>query len=226
MSLRGKVLPFTNLNNGVNQFGTGVSGYGAGSEAERIVDRATRIVGAKIHYHLEYPNGGADPGANTPADRETLGCDCIGFAAWAAGFDRYQPKKFPYYDGYINTDSMVFEARSKSFKGDDGKQHLGGQWFTVLDKPEPGCFIVAESYRKPLALKRTIGHIGVVTDCSEHPTKGLAGIHVVHCSPSNVKRPGNKGGSAVWKTDGTVWAGYPKVYFIRFNREYALSAGL
>ncbi len=184
-----------------------------------IHERASAMVGKNIHYHLQYPNGGTDPEASEPCDRQTRGCDCIGFAAWAAGFDRYQPggkgigklSAFPYYDAYINTDSMVLEATER------------GKWFSVLKEPESGCFIVAKSYWRKLPYpKRVIGHIGVVVDCSEWATKGLKGIGVVHCSPSNVKRPGNKNGSAVWKTDGTVWAGYPKVYFIRFNREYAM----
>jgi hypothetical protein len=189
----------------------------AGSNCQKMstAERALVFVGnGLIHYHLAYPNGGADPNVGYPQDKQTGGCDCIGFAAWCAGFDRYQPKKFPLYDGYINTDSMIEEAvQSKP----------GGHWFETLPNPEPGCFIVAASFWKKLPLpRRVIGHIGVVTDCSEWATKGLKGIHVVHCSPSNVHRPGNVNGSAVWKTDGTVWAGYPRVYFVKFNREYAM----
>lgn len=175
------------------------------------VRRAEMLVGSpSINYHLKYPNGGTDPEAINPQDMHTGGCDCIGFAAWCAGFDRYQPKKFPLYDGYINTDSMVMEATQ------------WGRWFTFLDKPEPGCFIVSPSYFSKLRLKRVIGHIGVVVDASEYGTKGLAGLQVVHCSSSNAKRPGNKNKSAVWKTDGLVWKNYPKTYFVRFNREYAM----
>lgn len=188
-------------------------------ESDAIARRAQFFVGDKAcHYHLPYPNGGTDPEKAVPYDQTTGGCDCIGFAAFCAGFDRYQPggksaarlTPFPYYGGYINTDSMVEEATAK------------GKWFTVLEKPEPGCFIVAASYFSKLRLRRVIGHIGVVVDSSEWETKGLAGLQVVHCSPSNVKRPGNKNGSAVWKTDGNVWKNYPKVYFVRFNREYAM----
>lgn len=176
--------------------------------AELTAQRAKKWPGTyAIRYHLEYPNGGTDPTASAPQDPQTGGCDCIGFAAWCAGFDRLQPKKFPYYDGYINTDSMVEEATRR------------GKWFTVLDKPEAGCFVVAPSFRRLLPYpKRVIGHIGVVVDASEYATKGLAGLGVVHCSSGNQKRYGH----AVWKTSGTVWAGYPKVYFIRFNRDYAL----
>lgn len=178
--------------------------------ATETVSLALAYVGvAGIHYHLEYPNGGTDPSL-PPQDKQTGGCDCIGFALNVAGLDRFQPGPkgaFPLYGGYINTDSMIEEAMKS------------GKWFTVLDKPEEGCFIVAHTFTR--GTRRVIGHIGVVTDCSEYATKALAGIHVVHCSPSNVKRPGNKNGSAVWKTDGTVWGGYPKVCFVRFNREYA-----
>jgi len=178
---------------------------------EEILHLALRTVGTKIVYHLKYPNGGTDPDDSMPCDFQTWYCDCIGFAAWAAGFDRFQPKKFPYYDGYINTDSMVTEATKQ------------GKWFTVLSKPEPGCFIVAASFWRKLPYpKRVIGHIGVVVDASEYATKGLAGLQVVHCSSSNAKRPGNKNQSAVWKTDGTVWKNYPKVLFVKFNREYVM----
>lgn len=191
------------------------------------LDRAREWIGSQfIHYHLAHPNGGTDPYRN-PHDPETGGCDCIGFAVNCAGFDRYQPGKFPLYTGYINTDSMVKEATSPVVTWDygakKGTKRVGRQWFTVLEKPEPGCFIVAASYRRKLPYpKRVIGHIGVVDDCSEWAAQGLAGITVIHCSSSNAKRPGNIWRSAVWKTSGTVWKNYPRVYFIKFNREYAL----
>lgn len=186
---------------------------------------ANSLVGDKrVHYHLEYPNGGTDPSADHPQDTATGGCDCIGFCAWAKGFDRFQPgkrkrwsdtlkkwgiaRKFPLYDGYINTDSMIDEARKY------------GKWFTILSEPEDGCFIVGHSQFN-LLRKRKIGHIGVVVDASEWATKKLAGLKVVHCSPSNVNKPGNKNGSAVWKTDGTLWGGYKDYVFVKFNYDYA-----
>jgi hypothetical protein len=185
--------------------------------------RAKSMVGKNVTYHLKYPNGGTDPEVSTPSDPSTGYCDCIGFAAWAAGFDRYQPGKFPLYDGYINTDSMVMEATLPKLKQKYGKIVDGQKWFTVLDRPEDGCFIVAPSFRRRLPpFNRVIGHIGVVVDSSEWETKGLAGLQVVHCSSKNHKAKGNVNKSAVWKTDGTLWGRYRKLYFVRFNREYAL----
>lgn len=173
-----------------------------------IVGFALGQVGRPIMYHLEYPNGGTDPEAANPEDYDTKGCDCIGFACWCGGFDRFQPGKFPLYDGYINTDSMIEEATST------------GKWFTANTWPTPGCFIVGHTYRNKL-LQRRIGHIGVVVDCSEWGTLGLAGIHVVHCSPYNYQFTANK--SAVWKTNATIWGSYPTLKFITFNRDYARS---
>lgn len=193
--------------------------------ALHTITLANMYVGDKrIHYHLQYPNGGTDP-ERSPQDEATGGCDCIGFALNVKGLDRYQPGKFPDTDsisgGYINTDSMIEEAKSRGCKL-NGKPVKGGQWFTVLDEPEDGCFIVGHSYRKKFPpFKKVVGHIGVVTDASEWKTKGLAGLKVVHCSPSNVKRPGNVNRSAVWKTDGTIWKNYPELCFIRFNYDYA-----
>ncbi len=78
--------------------------------------------------------------------------------------------------------------------------------------------IVGETFRRPLALRRTIGHEGTIVAVDNWPKKGLAGLAVVHCSPSNYKY----GPSAIFKTNGLVWAGYKKVRFLRFNRAYAL----
>jgi hypothetical protein len=192
--------------------------------SHEVVARALDYVGnAKIHYHLQYPNGGTDPD-DVPYDRDTGGCDCIGFALNVCGLDRFQDgrmkrwsntlrkwgqaRKFPLYDGYINTDSMIDEARTQ------------GKWFTILKEPEDGCFIVGHSQKG--LLRRKIGHIGVCVDTSEYKTKGLAGIQVVHCSPSNVNKPGNKFGSAVWKTNASLWAGYKDYVFIKFNYDYAV----
>jgi hypothetical protein len=207
-----------------------------------IVKRALNYVGdPRVRYQLKYPNGGTDPDED-PQDKETGFCDCAGFADNMAGFDRLQkggkPQRWngskwvpaiPFPDtpsvsgGYINTDSMVEEATLPKLKQKNGKIVDGQKWFTVLEKPEDGCFIVAPSFRRRLPpFNRVIGHIGVVVDSSEWETKGLAGLQVVHCSSKNHKAKGNVNKSAVWKTDGTLWGRYRDCYFVRFNREYAL----
>jgi hypothetical protein len=111
-----------------------------------------------IFYRLKDFNGGKDPTGPDPATRWTktgsaftnVTSDCIGGAAWCGGFDRYQPGRFPLYEGWINTDSMVADA-------------IGAQaCFRVLDKPEPGCFVVAASGSGPR--DGSIGHIGTVVE--------------------------------------------------------------
>lgn len=110
------------------------------------------------YYLLKDHNGGKDPTADDPFDRwfeadatgrvfERRTADCIGGAAWCGGFDRYQPKRFAHiYGGWINTDSMLLDA-------------LGPRkCFEPLDRPLPGCFVVAPSHSPG----HVIGHIGVV----------------------------------------------------------------
>jgi len=111
-----------------------------------------------IFYRLKVHNGGKDPSAPDPATywRKDAAStfvnrtsDCIGGAAWGAGFDRYQPARFPVYDGWINTDSMIIDATGKA------------TCFRVLREPEPGCFVVARSGSYG---PNSIGHIGGVVD--------------------------------------------------------------
>lgn len=192
---------------------------------DEIVHRAKSQVGRPVLYHLEYPNGGTDPSADgpeafcTPAidlgggKRGDRVADCIGFATWAGGFDRFCPNpwyqdhdKFPLYDGYINTDSMIEEAT---------REHAPGTqpWFRTLPAPVAGCFIVGATFRPKLTpWRRVIGHIGVVVDpgCGPDCTGGL---RVVHCSPYNYQFTGGK--SAIWETSAALWTKtYPKVHFI------------
>ncbi len=171
-----------------------------------ILERANGSINAPVKYHLEYPNGGTDPDANMPCDEATGFADCVGFVAWCQGFDRYQKGKFPLYDGYINTDSMIDEATQQK------------KWFVLQSRPQVGDMIVGATYRDGL-LRKHIGHIGVIVSVSDWDGQGLAGISVVHCSPGNYKY----GPSAIFKTNGLVWKNYPTLRFVRFNREYARS---
>lgn len=109
-----------------------------------------------IYYRLSDYNGGKDPTAPDPAtywrkdatSQLNVTSDCIGGAAWCAGFDRYQPARFSHiYSGWINTDSMIMDA------GRDAR------CFTRLALPKPGCFVVCATGSGP---KKSIGHIGVV----------------------------------------------------------------
>ncbi len=107
------------------------------------------------YYLLKDHNGGKDPTAADPFDRwqkegsafVNRTADCIGGAAWCGGFDRYQPERFAHiYGGWINTDSMLLDAL--------GRQKC----FVTIDRPVPGCFVVAPSHSPG----HVIGHIGTV----------------------------------------------------------------
>lgn len=175
------------------------------------LERANGCVGAPIKYQLKYPNGGTDPKSNMPCDEVAGTLDCSGFTAWCLGYDRDfadgLSATLDQWSGNASTDSMVAEAESE------------GLVYTILDEPEVGCLIVSPSFRRLGVLNRVTGHTGIVVSLGKG--KGLSNIGVVHCSPSNVKK--NDAGSAVWKTNATIWAGYKKVLFLRFNRAYVLA---
>lgn len=181
---------------------------------EEVVNRALGCVGAPgVHYHLEYPNGGTDPLAPMPCDQHTGGCDCSGFDAWVQGFDRDfldgMSKTLDGYDGYCNVNSKIEEALKE------------GKLFSVIEREnaQPGDMVVGFNPGK-------IGHEGTIVFVGTPGTIKRDGfykaIQVVHCSPSNLKQPGNTNKSAVWKTDGRIWAGYRNSYVLRFNRDYAV----
>lgn len=176
---------------------------------EEVINRALGCVGAPIHYHLEYPNGGTNPLAPMPCDEQTGGLDCSGFDAWVQGFDRDfldgMSKTLDGYDGYCNVNSKIEEALNE------------GKLFSVVPvgQEQPGDMIVGYSPGK-------IGHEGTITFIGNFKRDGLKALQVVHCSPSNLKKPGNTNKSAVWKTDGQLWGKFKYWYIIRFNREYAV----
>jgi hypothetical protein len=111
-----------------------------------------------IYYRLPNHNGGKDPTAPDCATRwkssvaatfVNVTSDCMGSAAWGAGFDRYQPVRFAHmFGGWINTDSMIADALGPA------------KCFRVLERPEVGCFVVAASGSG--ARTESIGHIGGV----------------------------------------------------------------
>ncbi len=154
-SSRGTVLPLTPQQR-VNR-----ALYLAGERTSSALDIGVRNPSkdcATIFYRLKDYNGGKDPTSPNPATywRATqdgnlnITCDCIGGAAWCAGFDRYQPVRFAHiYSGWINTDSMIMDALGPA------------RCFRKLERPEPGCFVVAATGSGP---KKSIGHIGTVVD--------------------------------------------------------------
>lgn len=106
-----------------------------------------------LYYLLKEHNGGKDPTAPDPADRwmkppstfVNRTCDCIGGQAWCGGWDRYQPARFAHiYDGWINTDSMILDAKGPR------------RCFVPIDRPTPGDMVVCASGSRG----HRVGHIG------------------------------------------------------------------
>lgn len=110
------------------------------------------------YYQLKDHNGGKDPTAPDPFDRwpfqdkdggwhTAITADCIGGASWCGGWDRFQPIRFSHiYGGWINTDSMLMDARGPA------------KCFVELGRPEPGCYVVCKSGSPG----HVVGHIGTI----------------------------------------------------------------
>lgn len=163
-----------------------------------------------IKYRLTKFNGGKDPYGEHPSvgsysyGNRTPTCDCSGFVAWALGFDRFQPKdRFPSYGGWVNTDSMISDAKRS------------GSFFELLTAPEWGCLVVSPSKYKRVDGRRKrvkVGHVGMVVG----PLPAEWGdnwddLRVVHCSSSNSRR-----GGAIQETSGSGFRG--RGVFLRYLR--------
>lgn len=129
-----------------------------GLSLDDVAARARRLGAPDFvagYYLLRDHNGGKDPSAPDPFDRWShegstfvnRTADCIGGASWCGGFDRFQPDRFPLYDGWINTDSMLLDANGPR------------RCFVPLDAPVPGCFLVAPTNAPGFTL---CGHITTV----------------------------------------------------------------
>jgi hypothetical protein len=115
------------------------------------VERARRITKVPSFYILGA--GGRSPTADTPftvRDGRT-GSDCVGFTCWCLSHDRYQPKTFTTYGGWINTDSLMMDA------------HGPCEWYAPQPKPEPGDVVVFPSLHHDGKMTR-MGHIALVVD--------------------------------------------------------------
>lgn len=165
-----------------------------------IVRKARSLIGKPCKYLLG--GGGRDPHASHPATRVYdsqgrllgVGSDCIGFVAWASGFDRFQ-RAFPYYGGWINCDSALGRWDGLQWQPAPG-------WFTWLPAPEVGCWIVYPSVDLNHDGHRDrIGHVAIV---SEVAAKGWSWstTKVVHCSYSQSVRTDGK---AVAETTAEIW---------------------
>ena len=139
-------------------------------------------------------NGGGDPDALTCASLWRDGnrgpvratADCVGFAAWAAGFDRYQPARATSYGGWLNQASMIMEAARP------------GGMFVELDEPVLGCIGAIDNEGK------RVGHVGIVVGFKDGVPQ------VAHCSPSNERRVGQ----AIAVTSARVAFGSRQIHWL------------
>ena len=172
--------------------------------------RAEKALEGANWTHVQYSmvsglNGGTNPEASdcssTWHDKkgETVHTsDCVGFALWACGFDRWQRQRFPLWGGWINTDSLVEAAlKGLSWVGTNVK-------IAEITEPSMGAVVVYPSYRRyPWSIKKTPGHIGVI----------LADGSVAHCHGPPLKGDacgfGHIGDWLKHKGAMTLWINYP-----------------
>ncbi len=179
---------------------------------ESAVARAWLIAGTRpTRYKLGA--GGRNPSAPTPFTVRDgiLGSDCIGFVLWCLGLDRYQPKVFPYYEGWINTDSAIMDAK--------GKRSV----FELIDRPELGSMVIYPSLWKAGKMIR-MGHVAIVVEVpAEWPSKLewsklaprertalLKLVKVIDCAGSAARRLLSRAvkqttAAASWDKPDSVW---------------------
>lgn len=172
--------------------------------------RARSMINAPVPYVLGA--GGRNPMATSPIGKRDnrRGCDCVGFTAWCSGFDRLQ-KEFPYYGGWINTDSSLGK-----WNGELGQWEPASGWFALLDRPVIGSWIVYPSIDIDNDGDRDrIGHVGIVVGVEAEWSWQTT--RVVHCSSSASKATR---GRAIQESDATLWA-RAKTYRGRSSARYA-----
>ena len=199
-----------------------------------------------VKYHLEYPNGGRNPDATHPFDILMLSgykyyvSDCIGTALWIQGISRKfdgtaTVPAFPdtpnITGGYMNCTSIVQEAMG--FERRKGQSpYVGGRFFKILDKPEPGCLILFSGRTKTFPTNPRHGHIAVIVSAPENPVypdkegiaKWISRDTRNHRAPLQVVQCGSFGkydNKAVRKTDASTWLRHQSM-FVKLNREFLL----
>lgn len=176
--------------------------------------------------------GGRNPTKETPFTVRdgVLGSDCSGFVRWCWQIDRYQPKWFPLYDGWINCDSLMLAgargaARLGTLKWDESRDAfhtLPGAYAA-----RPGDAVVFPSIWK--AGKRLrVGHEGIIVEVPlEAPTREewetiysnkdranyLKGIKVIDCNASWRRRVS---GYAIGETTAYALWNKPDAVYVRF----------
>jgi hypothetical protein len=155
---------------------------------EIAVERARAMALVKSLYILGA--GGRDPKAKTPLTKRLgkWGSDCIGFVLWCLGHDRYQPETFELYDGWINTDSLMMDAKGAR------------SWYAPVAIPEPGDVVVFPSIYKD-GKRIRMGHIGLVVEVPADMPENvyglpaaerrawLAKVIVIDCAAASARKP-------------------------------------
>lgn len=172
------------------------------------VERARRLTFKPSVYILGA--GGRDPKAETPFTKKEgkLGSDCVGFTCWCLGHDRYQPSTFPLYDGWINTDSLMLDARGRR------------TWYTDVATPQPGDVVVFPSIHNN-GKRIRMGHIGLVVEVptgmpagvwSRHDRREwLERVRVIDCAGASGRRLrghaiAETSAAASWDKPDAIWA--------------------
>lgn len=138
----------------------------------------------KLPIRYKLSAGGRDPRADDPRSEVdgVNGLDCSGAHAAARRFARKQ-KNFRYYGGWVNTDSMIADAR--------GKQDL----YEPLDRPVPGAVLVFCGIDIDNDGKRNrVGHVADVDEIAatfdpKHPN--FLYVTIFDCAGSNSELPGS-----------------------------------
>lgn len=179
---------------------------------ERAVERARAAAARPARYVLGA--GGRDPRAASPLTKRNnvLGSDCVGFTSWALGHDRYQPETFELYDGWINTDSLMLDARGAR------------QWYEQIDVPEPGDVVVFPSIHRDGRRVR-MGHVALVVEVpvglpagvfalpADERRKWLRDVYVVDCAAA-----ASRGQHAIHETTAAASWDKPDAMWARCRR--------
>lgn len=168
---------------------------------DKALASARKLVGLGLYI---LGTGGRAPNTSEPWTIKRIlgikrkGSDCIGFVLWCLGLDRFQPT-FPFYGGWINTDSAIADARH------------AGVFFKLVKAADValGDLVVFPSINiDDDAARERIGHVGMIVEILPGYVPGRFDLlRVIHCA----SRP--RGKPAVRESDATTWAGRDRFKF-------------
>ena len=186
--------------------------------AKQAVTRALLATLSPARYKLGA--GGKDPSLPYPMSSldGVFGSDCVGFVAWALGFDRFQEKEFSTFGGWINTDSILLDAAGNR------------EFFEFTDKPRAGDLVVFPSLLKD-GKRIRIGHVALVTETKTNTAAWtdnlwrreksdrasyLEKIIVIDCSANILRK---LAGYAIQQTTAAASWNKPDARFVRYTRQ-------